>query len=180
MATTRSAASRRPRSKAEGEHAVLSCRPRIAHASGLERSAPGGRQVGASRGTPCEGGGQDRDEKAGRDSEPTTADLRTVTEATGTRDRAPAGHRAFTEWLLKGGHSLLAYAGSTRGYQTVSDAVAYYTCRAWLEQGWADASRRPTLPTAVRGVLGVLDPQVGADDEVVAAVLAAAEERDHP
>jgi fructuronate reductase len=43
--------------------------------------------------------------------------------------------------LLNGGHSLLAYAGSARGHQTVAEAVADPECRAWLEQWWDEASR---------------------------------------
>ena len=41
-------------------------------------------------------------------------------------------------------HSLLAYAGSIRGHETVADAVADDTCRAWVEQWWAEASRHLT------------------------------------
>jgi fructuronate reductase len=51
-------------------------------------------------------------------------------------------------WLLNGGHSLLAYAGSARGHQTVADAVADETCRAWLEDWWSEASRHLSLPAA--------------------------------
>lgn len=39
-------------------------------------------------------------------------------------------------WLLNGAHSLLAYAGSIRGHQTVPDAAADPTCRAWVEEWW--------------------------------------------
>ncbi len=41
-------------------------------------------------------------------------------------------HHAFEErklWLLNGGHSLLAYAGSARGHQTIAEAVADPVCR---------------------------------------------------
>jgi fructuronate reductase len=182
-----------------------------------------------------------------------------------TDDITPFEHRKL--WLLNGGHSLLAYAGSVRGHRTVAEAVADETCRSWLRQWWAEASpyvdlpdddlaayraallerfanprirhqlaqiaadgsqklpvrilptlrreraagRMPPgavrvlagwvcclrghgapvddaragdivplaagpLPGAVRAVLGVLDPAVAADDEVVAAVVVAAEE----
>jgi len=185
--------------------------------------------------------------------------------ATFADDIAPFEQRKL--WLLNGGHSLLAYAASIRGHATVADAVADDTCRAWLDQWWAEASGHlplpadqiasyrdalldrfanprmrhrldqiaadgsqklpirilPTLrleraqgrvpqgatralaawvchlrglgapvtdahadevvkvadgplPAAVRGVLATLDPDVAADDEVVAAVLASAEE----
>jgi fructuronate reductase len=170
-------------------------------------------------------------------------------------------------WLLNGGHSLLAYAGTIRGHATVADAMTDDTCRSWLEQWWAEASTHlpqpadqvaayrdalidrfanprmrhllnqiaadgsqklpvrilPTLrkereagrlphgatrvlaawvchlrglgapvtdaranevvplaagelPAATRAVLGALDPTIAADDDVVAAVLADAEE----
>jgi fructuronate reductase len=52
--------------------------------------------------------------------------------ATITDDIEPYEHRKL--WLLNGGHSLLAYAGSILGHQTVADAVAEETCRGWLEE----------------------------------------------
>lgn len=51
-------------------------------------------------------------------------------------------------WLLNGGHSLLAYAGSARGLLTIADAMADPTCVGWLEQWWAEASVHLTLPAA--------------------------------
>jgi fructuronate reductase len=39
-------------------------------------------------------------------------------------------------WLLNGGHSLLAYAGSALGHRTVASAVSDPRCRAWLEEWW--------------------------------------------
>ncbi|MGI8418648.1 MAG: mannitol dehydrogenase family protein [Nakamurella sp.] len=51
-------------------------------------------------------------------------------------------------WLLNGGHSLLAYAGSGRGLLTIADAMADPTCVGWLEQWWAEASAHLTLPAA--------------------------------
>lgn len=51
-------------------------------------------------------------------------------------------------WLLNGGHSLLAYAGSARGHSTVAEAVADDTCLAWLEQWWSEASPHLSLPAA--------------------------------
>lgn len=50
--------------------------------------------------------------------------------------------------LLNGGHSLLAYAGSTRGHDTIADAVADPVCRGWLDQWWDEASRYVPLPAA--------------------------------
>ena len=60
-------------------------------------------------------------------------------------------------WLLNGGHSLLAYAGSARGHETVAQAVADPQCRRWLEQWWDEAARHLPLPadeiTAYRAAL---------------------------
>ncbi|WP_250005261.1 mannitol dehydrogenase family protein [Actinoplanes sp. M2I2] len=59
--------------------------------------------------------------------------------------------------LLNGGHSLLAYAGSALGHETVAAAVADPTCRAWLDQWWDEACRHVPLPadelTAYRAAL---------------------------
>ena len=35
--------------------------------------------------------------------------------------------------LLNGSHSMLAYAGSIRGYQTIDEAIADPACRSWVE-----------------------------------------------
>ena len=50
--------------------------------------------------------------------------------ATVTEDVTPFEHRKL--WLLNGGHSLLAYAGSILGHRTVAEAVADDTVRTWL------------------------------------------------
>jgi fructuronate reductase len=50
--------------------------------------------------------------------------------------------------LLNGGHSLLAYAGSARGHETIASAVADPVCRAWLDQWWDEAVRHVPLPAA--------------------------------
>jgi fructuronate reductase len=50
--------------------------------------------------------------------------------------------------LLNGGHSLLAYAGSARGHETIADAMADPACRQWLEQWWDDAAPHVPLPSA--------------------------------
>jgi fructuronate reductase len=39
-------------------------------------------------------------------------------------------------FLLNGSHSLLAYAGSIRGHETVAQAIGDDTCRAWVEAWW--------------------------------------------
>ena len=64
--------------------------------------------------------------------------------ATITDDIEPYEHRKL--WLLNGGHSLLAYAGSALGHRTVADAVADETCRGWLEEWWSEASRHLPFP----------------------------------
>ena len=51
-------------------------------------------------------------------------------------------------WLLNGAHSLLAYAGSIRGHETVADAVADPAARAWVHEWWDEASAHLTLPAA--------------------------------
>ncbi|WP_203789160.1 mannitol dehydrogenase family protein [Paractinoplanes rishiriensis] len=66
--------------------------------------------------------------------------------ATFTDDVTPFEHRKL--WLLNGGHSLLAYAGSIRGHFSVSQAVADDTCRQWLQQWWSTASRHLNQPEA--------------------------------
>jgi fructuronate reductase len=43
-------------------------------------------------------------------------------------------------WLLNGAHSLLAYAGSIRGHETVAEAVADAEVRSWVEQWWDEAA----------------------------------------
>jgi fructuronate reductase len=58
--------------------------------------------------------------------------------ATFTDNVLPYEHRKL--WLLNGGHSLLAYTGSIRGHETVSEAAADSTCRAWLDEWWSEAS----------------------------------------
>ncbi|UQU61260.1 mannitol dehydrogenase family protein [Couchioplanes caeruleus] len=50
--------------------------------------------------------------------------------------------------LLNGGHSLLAYAGSARGHETIAEAVADPVCRGWLVQWWDEASQQVPLPAA--------------------------------
>jgi fructuronate reductase len=57
--------------------------------------------------------------------------------------------RPFAErklFLLNGGHSLLAYAGSALGHATVASAVSDPRCRAWLEGWWDDVTPILGLP----------------------------------
>ena len=66
--------------------------------------------------------------------------------ATFTDDITPYEHRKL--WLLNGAHSLLAYAGSIRGHQTVAGAAADQTCRSWVQEWWAVASPHLGQPAA--------------------------------
>jgi fructuronate reductase len=50
--------------------------------------------------------------------------------------------------LLNGGHTLLAYAGSARGHETIAAAVADPECRGWLNEWWDEAVRYVPLPAA--------------------------------
>jgi fructuronate reductase len=50
--------------------------------------------------------------------------------------------------MLNGGHSLLAYVGSARGWQTIAEAVADPVCLTWLDQWWDEAARYVPLPAA--------------------------------
>ncbi|HET9970957.1 MAG TPA: mannitol dehydrogenase family protein [Streptosporangiaceae bacterium] len=63
-----------------------------------------------------------------------------------TSDVTPYEHRKL--WLLNGAHSLLAYAGSITGHQTVAGAAADETCRSWLEEWWTVASPHLNQPAA--------------------------------
>ena len=49
-------------------------------------------------------------------------------------------------WLLNGGHSLLAYAGSALGHETVDQATADPRGRDWLAQWWDEAAPHLPLP----------------------------------
>lgn len=49
-------------------------------------------------------------------------------------------------WLLNGAHSLLAYAGSIRGHETVADAMADPTLAGWVRQWWEVAVPHLSLP----------------------------------
>jgi fructuronate reductase len=51
-------------------------------------------------------------------------------------------------WLLNGAHSVMAYAGSIRGHETVAEAVADPVVRDWVEEWWESACRHLTLPHA--------------------------------
>lgn len=55
-------------------------------------------------------------------------------------------HERRKLWLLNGSHSLLAYAGSIRGHETIDAAIADPACRGWVEQWWQEAERHLNLP----------------------------------
>jgi fructuronate reductase len=60
-------------------------------------------------------------------------------------------------WLLNGSHSMLAYAGSIRGHETIDQAIADPACRQWVNLFWDEASRHlqfaPTEVAAYREAL---------------------------
>ncbi len=79
-------------------------------------------------------------------------------EAAGARivdDVAPFERRKLA--LLNGSHSLLAYAATILGHETVADAIADPRCQAWVEQWWDEACAHIPLPpedlAAYRGAL---------------------------
>lgn len=68
-------------------------------------------------------------------------------EAAGARfvaDVTPFEHRKLA--LLNGAHSLLAYAGTIIGHQTVADAINDPRCRSWVNQWWDEAVQHLPLP----------------------------------
>jgi fructuronate reductase len=65
-----------------------------------------------------------------------------------TDDITPFEQRKL--WLLNGGHSLLAYAGTLRGHGTVDEAVRDEICLAWLREWWAVCT--PHLPLGAQEV----------------------------
>jgi fructuronate reductase len=67
-------------------------------------------------------------------------------DATLVADVEPFERRKLS--LLNGSHSMLAYAGSIRGYQTIDEAIADPACRSWVETFWDEASRHLTLPAS--------------------------------
>ncbi len=58
-------------------------------------------------------------------------------------DIRPFEHRKL--WLLNGSHSLMAYAGPILGVETVGEAIAHPTLRAWVDQWWDLAARHLPL-----------------------------------
>jgi fructuronate reductase len=72
---------------------------------------------------------------------------RPIWESAGARfvsDVRPFAERKL--FLLNGGHSLLAYAGSVLGHATVAEALADPRCRGWLEDWWDGVTPVLALP----------------------------------
>ncbi|WP_420174805.1 mannitol dehydrogenase family protein [Luteococcus sp. OSA5] len=55
-------------------------------------------------------------------------------------------HEARKLTLLNGSHSLMAYAGSIRGHETVYDAITDELVLGWVNQFWDDAVKHLELP----------------------------------
>lgn len=51
-------------------------------------------------------------------------------------------------WLLNGSHSLMAYAATVLGHETVYDATKDPRVRGWVEEWWDVAARHLPLPAA--------------------------------
>ncbi|WP_347350744.1 mannitol dehydrogenase family protein [Intrasporangium sp.] len=70
-------------------------------------------------------------------------------EAAGARfvdDVRPFEQRKL--WLLNGSHSLMAYAASILGHETVADAIADPEVLGWVQQWWDAAAIHLPLPAA--------------------------------
>jgi fructuronate reductase len=52
-------------------------------------------------------------------------------------------------WLLNGSHSMLAYAGSVRGHETIDEAIGDPACLEWVNLFWDEASRHLPFPPGV-------------------------------
>lgn len=61
-------------------------------------------------------------------------------------DVQPFEHRKL--WLLNGAHSLLAYVGGLRGYETVDAAMEDAECVRLMNAWWDDAAPQLVLPAA--------------------------------
>ncbi|GAA1392604.1 mannitol dehydrogenase family protein [Luteococcus peritonei] len=57
-----------------------------------------------------------------------------------------APHEARKLTLLNGSHSLMAYAGSIRGHETVYEAISDETVLGWVNDFWDDAVKHLELP----------------------------------
>ena len=61
-------------------------------------------------------------------------------------DVAPFERRKLA--LLNGAHSMLAYAGSIRGHETIDKAIVDPACASWVKLFWDEASRHLPFPPA--------------------------------
>lgn len=64
--------------------------------------------------------------------------------ATMVEDVGPFEQRKL--WLLNASHTLLAYAGSIRGHETIDQAIGDPDCRSWVMALWDEASPHLSLP----------------------------------
>lgn len=55
-------------------------------------------------------------------------------------------HETRKLWLLNGSHSLMAYAATILGHETVYEAINDDVVRGWVEEWWDVAQRHLTLP----------------------------------
>lgn len=62
-----------------------------------------------------------------------------------------APHERRKLWLLNGSHSLLAYAGSALGHETIDAAIGDDRLRGWVERFWDEAQAHLGLPEAEVG-----------------------------
>jgi len=58
-------------------------------------------------------------------------------------------HELRKLWLLNGAHSLMAYAATIEGHQTVSEAIADPVVRGWVDEWWDVAQRQLDLNDGV-------------------------------
>ncbi len=54
-------------------------------------------------------------------------------------------HELRKLWLLNGAHSLMAYAATIKGHQTVADAIGDPIVRGWVDEWWDVAQRQLAL-----------------------------------
>ena len=58
-------------------------------------------------------------------------------------------HEMRKLWLLNGAHSLMAYAATIKGFETVSEAIADPVVRGWVNEWWDVAQRQLPLEEQV-------------------------------
>lgn len=71
-------------------------------------------------------------------------------------------HELRKLWLLNGAHSLLAYAATIKGHETVSDAIGDPVVRGWVDEWWDVAQRQlPLAEDVVRNYRAALLERFG-------------------